>query len=71
MPATSDRILRARMLRTSDGMFKAEYTGDLNPTNPDARAMPDMHLGTEEPEVKFWVEQMAKDMGYVRVEWES
>jgi hypothetical protein len=33
--------------------------------------MPDMHLGTEEREVKFWVEEMAKGMGYVRVEWEA
>jgi hypothetical protein len=71
MPSASNRILRARMERTSDGMFTAEYTGELNPTDPDARALPDMHLGTEEREVKFWVEEMAKGMGYVRVEWET
>ena len=58
------------MRRTSDGMFKAEYTAELNPTAPDARAIPDMHLGADEQAVKFWVEEMAKGIGYIRVEWE-
>jgi hypothetical protein len=71
MPAASDRILRARIGRTSGGMYKAEYTGELNPTDPDSRAMLDVHLGTEEAEVKFWVEEMAKGVGYVRIDWEA
>jgi hypothetical protein len=69
MPVATDRVLRAHVSQTADGMFKAEYPGEGNPTNPDERAFPDAHLGTSEKEVRVWVEQMAKGMGYVRVEW--
>jgi len=51
-------------------MFKAEYTGEINPENPDAREIPDSHLGTNAKEVKVWVEQMAKGMGYAQVIWD-
>jgi hypothetical protein len=53
------------------GVFRAEYRGELNPDNPDARAFPDYHLGTSFEDVKIWVEQMARTMGYARVVWDS
>jgi hypothetical protein len=62
--------LHAKMSRTADGMFKAEYAAELNPAAPDERKLPDSHLGTNAPEVKFWVEEMAKGMGYSGVMWE-
>lgn len=69
MPANSDRILRVHVSQTADGMFKAEYAGEVNPTDTDAREIPDVHLGTSEREVRLWVETMAKAMGYRRVEF--
>jgi hypothetical protein len=53
------------------GVFRAEYSGELNPENPDAREFPDFHLGTSLTDVKTWVEQMARSMGYHRVVWDS
>ena len=70
MASTPDSKLRAVIRQMPDGMFKAEYTGEINPENPDAREIPDSHLGTSETEVKAWVEQMAKGMGYTHVVWE-
>jgi hypothetical protein len=67
---SSEAVLHATMTRTSDGMFKAEYPGELNPRNADARELPDSHLGTSEREVRVWVEQMAAGLGYVQVVWE-
>src|SRR5579864_5509754 len=60
----SGSILHATMSKTADGMFKAEYPGELNPEASDARELPDSHLGTSEREVRLWVEQMAKSLGY-------
>lgn len=71
MASTPDRKLHARLRRTPDGMFRAEYHGEINPTNTDAREIPDMHLGTEAEEVRTWVEQMARGMGYTAVVWEA
>ena len=62
--------LHALMSQTADGMFKAEYPGELNPQGADAREFPDSHLGTSAREVKLWVEQMAKGLGYEGVVWE-
>jgi len=70
MTLKPDRILLARMTETSDGMFKAEYTGEMNPDNRDYRGMPDIHPGSEAA-VRFWVEEMANGMGYANVEWED
>ncbi len=63
-------VLHATLTRTSDGMVKAEYRGELNPEQPDARELPDSHVGTDESEVRLWVEQMAKGLGYARVIWD-
>jgi len=66
----SGSVLRAKMSKTPDGMFKAEYAGEFNPHNPQEREIPDSHVGTKAAEVKFWVEEMAKGMGYAGVIWE-
>jgi hypothetical protein len=71
MASTTDLRLRARSRQIPDGMFKAEYTGEINPANPDEREIPDSHLGTSAREVEAWVEQMAKGMGYAEVVWEE
>jgi hypothetical protein len=53
-----------------DGMYRAEYTGELNPENPDEREFPDFHVSISMASVKLWVEQMAQGMGYSRVVWD-
>lgn len=62
---------RARLREVEPGLFRAEYIGELNPAQPNARALPDFHLGTSLPDVKTWVEQMAKSLGYERVVWDA
>lgn len=61
---------RAR-LRHTGGVFRAEYSGEINPQEPDAREILDFHIGTEAQEVKAWVEQMARGLGYTEVVWEE
>jgi len=70
MATTQNSVLHAHMSKTEDGMFKAEYIAEANPDYPDAREIPDSHLGTNAKEVKVWVEQMAKGMGYAQVIWD-
>lgn len=53
------------------GVFRAEYRGELNPDHPDERELPDFHVGTSISDVKIWVEQMARSMGYNRVVWDT
>ncbi|HET8995448.1 MAG TPA: hypothetical protein VFN42_02145 [Acetobacteraceae bacterium] len=62
--------LHASLREVEPGLFRAEYVGELNPANPDARAFPDTHLGTSEQDVKIWVEQMARSLGYQSVIWD-
>jgi len=61
----------AALREVEPGVFRAEYRGELNPANPDARALPDYHIGTSVEGVKVWTEQMARTMGYARVVWDS
>jgi hypothetical protein len=61
----------ASLREVDAGLFQAEYSGEINPENPDAREIPDVHLGTSAAEVKVWVEQMAKDLGYTHVVWDA
>jgi hypothetical protein len=62
-------VLHARMRQVEDELFRAEYSGEINPEPGDARNMPDYHVGTSATEVKIWVEQMATGLGYDRVVW--
>jgi predicted SprT family Zn-dependent metalloprotease len=60
----------ARLSHTG-GVYRAEYSGEVNPKNPDAREILDYHIGTEAHEVKEWVERMARGLGYSHVVWEE
>jgi hypothetical protein len=53
------------------GLFRADYSAEINPENPDEREILDYHLGTSATEVKIWVEQMALGQGYQRVVWDE
>ena len=61
----------ASMREVEAGIFRAEYSGEINPENPDAREIPDYHVGTSATDVKIWVEQMALGLGYARVVWDE
>lgn len=61
----------ARLRQLEEGLFRAEYSGEINPDNPDRREIPDYHLGTSLGDVKTWVEQMALGLGYERVVWDE
>jgi hypothetical protein len=61
------RRVSCRDLRDGDRRFPRRNRGELNPENPDARELPDHHVGTSAADVKIWVEQMARSMGYRRV----
>jgi hypothetical protein len=60
--------LRAR-LRHVAGVYRAEYSGEINPSDPDEREIPDYHIGSDPDEVRNWVEEMARGMGYSEVRW--
>lgn len=61
----------ASLREVEHGLFRAEYAGEINPENPDERAIPDYHLGTDAAGVKTWVEEMALGLGYERVIWDT
>ena len=64
-------VLHARMRQVEEELFRAEYSGEINPEPGDARNITDYHVGTSATEVKIWVEQMAKGQGYDRVVWDE
>jgi hypothetical protein len=70
-PNTSHREFHIAIREVEPGVFRAEYRGKLDPTDPDERELPDFHLGTSLADVKIWVEQMARSMGYDRVVWDA
>jgi hypothetical protein len=59
------------MRRVENELFRAEYSGEINPDPSDARDIPDYHVGTTVMGVKIWVEQMAAGLGYDRVVWDE
>lgn len=61
----------ATLRQVEPGVYRAEYSGELNPDDPDAREWPDFHLGTSRADVKTWVEEMARGLGYSRVIWDA
>ena len=63
--------LHAVLRKVEDNVYRAEYPGEINPQDPDAREIPDYHIGTSATDVRVWVEQMARGMGYSRVVWDS
>jgi hypothetical protein len=64
-------VFHARMRQVEDQLFRAEYSGEINPEPTDARNLPDYHIGASAQEVKIWVEQMARGLGYDRVVWDE
>ena len=62
--------LQARLRQVEANLFRAEYSGEINPDNPDQREIPDYHIGTSAADVRTWVEEMAKGLGYSEVVWE-
>ena len=70
-PKPRSGVLRATIKEVSPGLFSAEYGGEINPQDADAREIPDSHVGTDRNGVKTWVEQMAHGLGYERVVWED
>jgi hypothetical protein len=50
-------VFHARMRQVEDQLFRAEYSGEINPEPTDARNLPDYHVGASAQEVKIWVEQ--------------
>ncbi len=52
------------------GLFRAEYSGEINPDHPDEREIPDFHIGTDAAAVRQWVEEMATGLGYAKVVWD-
>ena len=64
-------VLHARMRQVQGGLFRAEYSGEINPDPSDARDIPDYHVGTSAQDVRIWVEQMAEGLGYERVVWDE
>jgi hypothetical protein len=69
-PQTNKGELRATLREVEPGLFRAEYLGEINPDDPDARAIPDAHVSSTPQDAKIWVEQMARTLGYTRVVWE-
>jgi hypothetical protein len=61
----------ASLRKLEDGLYRAEYSGEINPEKPDAREIPDYHVGSSAADVKVWVEQMALGLGYQRVVWDA
>lgn len=48
-PNTSHREFHAAIREVEPGVFRAEYRGELNPTDPDERELPDFHLVEASP----------------------
>ena len=54
-------VFDARMRQVEDQLFRAEFSGEINPQPTDAWDIPDYHVGTSAKDVKIWVEQMARE----------
>jgi hypothetical protein len=65
----------ARIREVEPGLYRAEYRGELNPEpnaeNPPERQFPDFHLADSVEAAKAWVENLAREMNYRRVVWDS
>ncbi|HVY13973.1 MAG TPA: hypothetical protein VHB27_02005 [Rhodopila sp.] len=63
-------VLHATLKEVEPGLFRASYPGEMNGTDePSGGQLPDSHIGTSRDDVRIWVEQMAVQLGYERVEW--
>jgi hypothetical protein len=69
--APARRVPRQDERGRDEGLYRAEYSGEINPENSNQQDIPDYHLGTSIAEVKIWVEQMALGLGYKEVTWDE
>ncbi|HEY0181524.1 MAG TPA: hypothetical protein VGC09_01840 [Rhodopila sp.] len=63
--------LHAVLREVEPGLYRAEYSGEINPEDSDEREIPDFHVGTDAAAVRRWVEEMALGLGYDRVIWDT
>jgi hypothetical protein len=63
--------MHALLREVEPGLYRAEYSGEINPERPDEREIPDFHVGTDPAAVKLWVEAMAAGLGYDGVVWDA
>jgi len=69
--ASPGREFHAVLTQVEPDLFRADYLAVTNPEAPaEGQALPDSHIGTSAEDVRIWVEQMARSMGYDRVVWE-
>ena len=61
----------ARLRQVEPEVFRAEYSGEINPDNPDQREVLDYHIASTPEATRMWVEEMARGMGYTEVVWEA
>ena len=71
MTTSTKGTLQAVLEEVEPGLFRAQYPGEMNAENATSETLPDAHIGTDAGGVKTWVEQMAGQLGYDRVEWVS
>jgi len=64
-------VLKATLREVEPGLFRADYPGEANQDQAGVEAFFDSHVGTDPSGVKSWVEEMAAELGYDRVEWVS
>jgi hypothetical protein len=69
--ATTKKAFHARIRQVETNVFRAEYSGEINPENPDEREVLDYHIGTSVADVRTWVNEMAKGLGYTEVVWDQ
>jgi hypothetical protein len=70
LPKPTSGTLRAMLREIEPGLYRAEYSGEINPEDPDEREIPDFHIGTDAAGVRLWVEEMASGLGYEKVVWD-
>ncbi len=63
--------MHAVLHEVETGLYRAQYSGEINPENADEREIPDSHIGTDPNAVKHWVEAMAISLGYENVVWDE
>ena len=63
-------VLHATLEEVEPGLFKASYPGALNGSDhPQGGQLPDSHIATSPESIRTFVEQMARGLGFDRVEW--
>ena len=64
-------VFHPRLDQVEPNLYRAAYSGELNPDNPDEREAINFHIGSDADGVRMWVEEMAKRLDYSEVVWEQ